>query len=335
MGYRDFVDKASDALKVGDFATARSIADSLSDSIEQESDSYVLFSSGEKCNPMEFFLSIGQIYGCLQETRDLALECYKKANLYSVIVHPEVVKANRTVYSFRPFNEYTLTDLINNTLTVCSPLNMNDPSDTLLFDWEHARELKCREYDIQPDCRDMAERLFKSEVIFRDSLRFYRIRCFSVLSPNGIFPYQNTLMWSHYAASHKGICIEYSMSPIMQANKNQYGFQSLRKVHYTDEPINLFENQEFDGEKALYYKHKDWEYENEVRLLTYFHTIPGDYFSIPLDEESKVTAVYFGLQCPEAQVIAIKNILKSTRGIRFYKMVKDYSNIYSLATVPV
>lgn len=43
MGYRDFLDKASDALKIGDFATARSIADGLSDSVVQESDSHVLF----------------------------------------------------------------------------------------------------------------------------------------------------------------------------------------------------------------------------------------------------------------------------------------------------
>lgn len=44
MGYRDMIDKASSALKVGDYETARNIADSLSASVVQESDSHVLFS---------------------------------------------------------------------------------------------------------------------------------------------------------------------------------------------------------------------------------------------------------------------------------------------------
>ncbi len=318
-----------------DFDQACRYADKLRLHIEQESDESVILKSGLSYNPSEFYRALGQVYGCVPDMRGQALECYNKANLYSVIVHPEIVKRNRDVYSFRICNGYTYQDLSNRTIAVVSPLKMNDPSDTLLFDWEQARERVCREYDILPQYKEVANRMFKSEDIFRQSLSYYRIRSFSEKSESGRFPYQNTLMWSHYADSHAGICIQYSLSPEMQAHKDRDGFKCLRKVNYTDAILNLLADKEIDGEKALCCKHKDWEYENEVRLLTYLHHIEGDHYSIPVDEGSKIVAVYFGLKCPDEDISQIKRILCYDPGIRFYKMEKDYSDIYNLAITSI
>lgn len=139
MTYQDLIKKAFSAIYNNRFEDACNIADKLYKSIIEESSDRILLISGEQINnPAEFFLNIGLIYGIQEGKENLALSCYNKANLYSFIL--EKIKKNRIVYTFRDINIYSIADLVNHTLTVSSPSSMNDPSDSLLYDWECARE---------------------------------------------------------------------------------------------------------------------------------------------------------------------------------------------------
>lgn len=88
--------------------------------------------------------------------------------------------------SFRNYNEHTLSDLINNEITVCSPRVLNDPYDTLLLKWgEYIRTKMADKKHINPFC---------------DAFHSYRIRAFAkVIGQSGKEMISNTLMWSHYA----------------------------------------------------------------------------------------------------------------------------------------
>lgn len=68
--------------------------------------------------------------------------------------------------------------------------------------------------------------------------------------------YKNILMWSHYADSHKGCCIELS---ITSSSWKMYN------VKYVNHLPNIDENSQVDD--ILTTKLKFWEYENEVRFL--------------------------------------------------------------------
>jgi hypothetical protein len=76
--------------------------------------------------------------------------------------------------------------------------------------------------------------------------------------------WDDILMWSHYADSHRGICLEFDGTLPFMAH--------AQKVHYADKrvPINLYDDsQETAMEKALLTKSKQWSYESEWRLLRY------------------------------------------------------------------
>jgi hypothetical protein len=72
------------------------------------------------------------------------------------------------------------------------------------------------------------------------------------------------LMWSHYADSHRGICLEFDRTGKFMAH--------AQKVQYSHErvPINPYDdNYEVMMEKALLTKSEHWSYESEWRLCRY------------------------------------------------------------------
>ena len=71
------------------------------------------------------------------------------------------------------------------------------------------------------------------------------------------------LMWSHYTDSHKGICLEF--------DARNADFGSALKVEYsTDYPaLEFFDTDPATSLQAMILtKSKDWDYENEYRLVT-------------------------------------------------------------------
>lgn len=87
--------------------------------------------------------------------------------------------------------------------------------------------------------------------------------------------YKNRLMWSHYAESHKGFCIEYDFSGMGEDILSKL---PLPVIYSENRPLipwkAAFENSEKNMEEAyaeimigLLTKDKAWEYENEWRIL--------------------------------------------------------------------
>ena len=83
----------------------------------------------------------------------------------------------------------------------------------------------------------------------------------------------NFLMWSHYADGHKGVCVEYDLSKFIMEKKI-----NISSVEYTHNyTIDNHPEPSIDNEnekdlipflKLFTTKHKNWEYEDEVRLLS-------------------------------------------------------------------
>lgn len=84
--------------------------------------------------------------------------------------------------------------------------------------------------------------------------------------------YKNRLMWSHYADSHKGFCIEYDFSEVK-------GVGMLLPVYYSNNrplfPMQIVSKSRDESMAELYRqvmmgvltKDKVWEYENEWRII--------------------------------------------------------------------
>ena len=159
-----------------------------------------------------------------------------------------------------------------------------------------------------------------AEQAHKDASEMRRIYC---LTPR----IDSTLMWSHYAENHKGICLEFAV-------KEDNVFGSAFKVIYEKEFISqeLFS----DTDAALlpfFIKAKCWDYEHEYRLFlrvpepaAMFQFPPAMHvidnrFAVP---EDALTAVVVGCCTPRAVGIRIQELVaEHWPSVRVKKMVKQ------------
>jgi len=226
------------------------------------------------------------------------------------------------VLSFRNYTVFSLQDLINETITVCSPTEMNDPYDTLLLKWgEVVRSNKSAK---------------RHTTFLCDSFNSYRIRSFcKSKDENGIPTISNVLMWSHYADEHKGFCVEYQFSKefFVTEDRRTIRFKDI-KYHKRDEPLNLNTNT-INTDAALCAKLDDWAYENEARLITYLPDEEGKFVSLPLGKAGHIYAIYFGYLCPDIRIQTIRSILSNHPEIKYFKMSSNPEDLFNLVANPL
>lgn len=223
-------------------------------------------------------------------------------------------------FSFRSINMFSIEDIINNTISVSSPKTFNDPLDPPIT---LAAKHKFKDIKTQKD-----------QQFFLESLEKVRIRCFvpekHPKTQKELEPYLNTLMWAHYANSHKGMCIKYKLSPSSLIKRTDKTTGILAAIKYPKDSFNIDSRDIFEFNECFLIKQAEWKYENEVRLI-YFNADNSDFFQpISLDENNKIEAIYFGYKCPETDKKTIKKLFIHDPNIKFYQMTIDYDNIFRL-----
>jgi hypothetical protein len=77
--------------------------------------------------------------------------------------------------------------------------------------------------------------------------------------------WKNPVLWSHYAAKHRGICLGYDLDDKLA---NRVAYESDRVVAQFDKPsVTDFSLDEKLVDVLLRTKYKHWEYESEVRVF--------------------------------------------------------------------
>nr|WP_315151947.1 DUF2971 domain-containing protein [uncultured Flavobacterium sp.] len=126
----------------------------------------------------------------------------------------------------------------------------------------------------------------------------------------------NLLMWSHYADSHQGFCLEFdsSFEPFSKA------FEVTYKSEIPNINSDLLMNEEVGTESIktfLSFKSIDWEHEEELRI---FHKESNKSYFYPT---RSLKAIYFGLRANQSDIEIICSIIKSQNpAVKFYKMKK-------------
>ena len=188
----------------------------------------------------------------------------------------------RTLYHWQPYKEDRVKKMLLEQVLYCSsPIKFNDPWDGKpYFNTEILNdpvELQkhvswavdlCRrktkmsttdinrvEYALQIDQKRRDELLVEfSEGMSSEIASQYRVYC---LGPDP----KSQLMWAHYANSHQGICLEFSL-------RNDVFCGALKCQYLTDFPImRAHENDEASTLQMLLAKSHVWEYEQEYRLI--------------------------------------------------------------------
>lgn len=122
----------------------------------------------------------------------------------------------------------------------------------------------------------------------------------------------NILMWSHYADSHRGVCLKFSLTnwPEMRSGLLPVVY-STRQI-----PINLTKS-DFDNAGLVravnLSKHRGWSYEKEWRALG----MKSGEYDFP---SAALVGIIFGCRTSSSDKLRVKNaIVENGRHIKFYE----------------
>lgn len=254
---------------------------------------------------LELLFNLGHLYA--------RKKCYEKSKEYFekyILDTNDFVTLNietQPLYSFRKINKYTISDLVNNEITLSDPKVFNDPYDTILPIF-----LKCRNKVI----------INKSDYSIEPYMKAYepmRIRCFASDKKENnqtVFAIKDRLMWSHYADEHKGICIKYQFKfnpySIQKIYANLKSITNWLKINYIEE-ITFGDIAKASKQLLLATKQSDWGYENEFRLFHYDPLIKEEQSHVQIrleDLGGQIKAIILGSRCSIKDEQTIRALFK-------------------------
>lgn len=200
----------------------------------------------------------------------------------------------KTIFKFFSNNENALDGIYKSYLYFSHYNSFNDPFDcnTLLIRIPYKSNIS-----VNP----------KYEEDLKEALNIRGICCFSRNK-------DSILMWSHYANSHKGFCIEF------YENNDSLKFNPI-DINYVEqfEKPNFIKNPLVSINHLIYTKAIDWEYENELRLLKKVKSNSIEDRKISYEVE-KIKSIYFGIKADKNLCDKIYKHLKlKNKSISFYK----------------
>lgn len=249
----------------------------------------------------------GEIYANVNRLDD-AVEAYKKYQMHHICIKGDDI--SNGLYSFRRINIHTINDLISNTITVSAPHTMNDPYDTLLLSWgNYHKENKQNRKHIDS---------------YVKSMNYFRIRSFTKVESNIL---SNVLMWAHYADEHKGMCVEYHFSDDFEKTTDAHICRFRNIIYHAPEKTIALNVDAVNTDLSLLTKLDSWDYENEVRLISYMPSHEEQYVPIELDLNSYIKNIYFGMRCSSHDIKLITKIMEG-KNVNFYQLKPNYNDIF-------
>ncbi len=163
--------------------------------------------------------------------------------------------------------------------------------------------------------------------VFQEVRQRAKIACFSE-------KLDSILMWSHYANSHEGVCLEYECP---QKGTGYYVNHRLGSIQYSNvrprltelEAIkylgyaNLRDESFFTEEehmevltRTLLTKSTQWEYEREWRWVEFNNNPNGYTIMLPM----KVKSITVGVRASDTTIALCKEVIKAGKGVPIYKV---------------
>ncbi|MGY3855285.1 DUF2971 domain-containing protein [Aeromonas aquatilis] len=255
-----------------------------------------------------------------------------------------------SIYKYFPINQYTLATFLNKKIWFSFPQDFNDPFDCQINADKTCSEASCEQcrYAYGPQCDQFLYALRQLTLDQRidikqvakstnDQLERVGVSCFSKNK-------YNILMWSHYADSHKGICVEFEQDTLFN-EKIKFSDVKYHESFPFHELQNSLEACEEDwgdnltpmdtviavfSDAILTTKYKAWKDEEEVRAI---YTGTDDFKSDGgfIFSPSAIKNVFFGCKTSARDMATIKLLFtgKEFSSVHFF-MMKKAADEYSL-----
>jgi hypothetical protein len=207
------------------------------------------------------------------------------------------------LYRYQPINKLTLSNLSKRKNWVADPMEFNDPFEFHLKEEvgiNHRNNKKIK----------FVER-YENSLKIKKLISTFGVVCYSSF-------YDRKLLWSHYADSHRGMCLVFDIPKEFI----QKGFVKVDYGHET--PFAHFNVDEADNWSSLLKivrtKSIDWEYEEEYRQVFTKKNVHENY-------PGKLIEIIFGCQTSRNDIDLVFDIIKN-----YYEKIvisKMYISIYS------
>ncbi|WP_434353487.1 DUF2971 domain-containing protein [Psychrobacter sp. HD31] len=232
------------------------------------------------------------------------------------------------IFKYRTFNDNNLKSLKENYIWLADKASLNDPCEGFFTRKKLSNDLQGLNF---------ISKLIQGSAQF-NTLEENLDDVIAMVAKQGIFsasksPFIQPL-WSLYANSHQGFCIEYDIDELIAKHKTYYNYF---EVQYLIQPqdisfsnLNLnFKDETSENklfQKIIGTKHIDWQNEQEVRVIS--HQVGQNFH-----RHGAIKAIYFGLK---SSLSDRNNILKllANRDIKFNQIVQD-TNSYNLFAKPM
>jgi hypothetical protein len=236
------------------------------------------------------------------------------------------------IHKFRRINESFQKSLENSELYFAHPDQLNDP------------------FDCRVDILDSLDRAIRSASASKrdqlkglcewmnDSVNINQLKSF--IENVGVCSFslelENTLMWSHYADNHRGVCLNYGFpksffddtkDEVLGIVKVDYGLNPLsdwflKEVFKKYIPCDNFIRSLI--KKAFTVKAELWQYEKEVRIVR-------KNAGIQTIDKQFLKQICFGLATPDTDIALVKNIIgQGGYDIDLFKMTRSTSTDFGL-----
>ncbi|ADK30555.1 DUF2971 domain-containing protein [Brachyspira pilosicoli] len=260
-------------------------------------------------NSASIIFNLLRVYGEIDKNDLNIIDSILKEELHYGINYEKLYEELKdgVLYKYTKINENVFSMIENNEIWLTNPCRFNDPVDPFIKIYNN---------------------------MYKYLMDRVKIACLGVNN-------NNTLMWSHYADKHEGICIGYDIK-----DPNLYkDYTTMFKIIYDMEIVNLnnFVNTDYCTPKNLsnireedlenytetlklfLYKSKEWAYENEYRILKYDELGSSNGISKPL----KIKSICFGANINKYYKKIIIDIVKDT-DIKLYEAKFDNLKPYKM-----
>ena len=261
---------------------------------------------------------------------------------------------DRLIFKYMPVNQYLLTLLINGEFWMSPPDKLNDPFEgdfrimniknyqnrafiEKLLKFKHRSILDDFSYD------EDLEKSLTDEIYFSNLLYEYVNQL--IMSEFGITCFsrnhKSMKMWSHYADSHKGVCLVFKEKQLENSVLVRRSDVILKEIKYSNslpslEIVNHDADENGDDYigipkslRFLYYKLSAWNDEKEVRFILRhnFNIFPDRRLKF---DRLSLKGIIFGARTQLNDTLTIINLINSVgnySGVNFYRARKEIDKL--------
>jgi len=227
------------------------------------------------------------------------------------------------ILKFRKINKHLIDSLVHSQLYFALPEQLNDPFDCQVDIEKALQNAISQSSDWK---RDILQSLQDDDRLRKEiNHRQQDLKNHGVFSSARKASLHSSLMWTHYADNHKGICLIYDIpESFIHGDTNHiygianviYGTNGLTEwFKKLPENCSIHTNAFWEMVKVrMIIKDACWEYEKEMRIL---RRISG----LQTIEQSYLQHICFGLNTPDSEMTLIRRIIdKFGYDVAFSKM---------------